>query len=146
MRRTFTKLTILLLSSAQVALFGALGLVFLAPPASEQSTARLYAVCRLSSLPADGKPIRLPVLAPHRDVGTRLPERVFGYVFVRKLQSGGVVTACQFKAAANDRVMRHSVQLGASEFRFGSMESELGQPFMNFSMSPLAFSHARSSS
>lgn len=83
MRRNLTKLVAIFVGLGPIVLISAVGVAFLhsAPTRAPE----WLVLSTLESLPESGLPVRLPVISPHYDSWTRLPDKFVGAVYARRL-------------------------------------------------------------
>jgi len=84
MHSIVTKRVALLLLFAPLILLGGIGFVFLASPSHSRSNSPWLTVASTSQIPANGRPVFLPVRAPRYDAWTQLTDEVIAHVFVRR--------------------------------------------------------------
>src|SRR5690349_13003942 len=76
-----------------VSLISAPSIAFLTDGARQPPESSWLRVVDLGSLPGDGQPMRFPILEPRRDAWNRLPDKLLGYVFLRRLPGCGQISA-----------------------------------------------------
>jgi hypothetical protein len=85
--------TVVILSCYLLIFLGTPGVAFLTTPAREPSPSGWFFVGQLSSIPENGVPQRLPLLAPQVDAWARHHDDVVGYVFVRRIPGSQKIIA-----------------------------------------------------
>ena len=90
MRQPIVQLAAVLTGCLPFALVTVVGTAFLSSTASGRNASPWLRVAQLADLPATGVPVRVPVKLPQRDAWSRLPDRVLGYVYLRRLPDGRV--------------------------------------------------------
>src|SRR5882672_3559368 len=83
--RLLTKAVLLAFSVGLLVLLGVPAVAFVTSPMRQESRSPWLFVANVADLPVDGQPRAMPVLVPDRDAWTRLPDRVVGWVFVRRV-------------------------------------------------------------
>lgn len=84
MRLMTTKIVALVLLVAPLMVLGGLGFVFLASRPPSRPNSPWLVVIPISQIPADGRPVFLPVGAPRYDAWTRIADEVVGHVYAHR--------------------------------------------------------------
>src|SRR5688572_7568669 len=89
MRNTVMNFAALLLGSLPFIMLAAVGVAFLTP--SAYPSPPWAHVGQFADLPPDGTPVRVTVKHQQRDAWSRLPDRLVGFAYLRRLPSGVVL-------------------------------------------------------
>jgi hypothetical protein len=92
-RQSLKTLLIAIMAGAILTALAVPGWAFLLTPAHRDLEPRWSHVTRLSSVPDDNVPHLFRVTTPHTDAWTRYPDRVQGYVFLRRPPAASTVYA-----------------------------------------------------